>query len=374
MDLGLSEQQEMLRRVAREFLEAECPTSLVRDLEASERGYLPELWKRMAELGWLGLSFPSRYGGAGGELLDQVVLFEELGRAIVPGPMLASNVMAGQLLLHAGTEEQKADLLPRMARGDAIVTLAAPHASLNGGHTEIRAVAGGGGYVVDGDALFVPYAHVADYILCVAHTGKADGGGGVTLFLVDAGTAGLTTVPMESVANYKQHEVRFRDLRVDGRWVVGQEGTGSAPLAKASAWAIVVQCGEMVGRAEKVLDMVVEYSKVRVAFGRPIGSFQAVQHRCADLRVSVDGARVVTYRAAWKLAQGLPSGEEVAMAKACAGNVSRQAAVAGHSIFAGIAFTVEHDMQLYTMRSKISEASLGDTDFHLDKLAECMGL
>ena len=379
MNLALNEQQEMLRRTAREFLEAQCPTSLVRECEDSDSGYSLELWKRMAELGWLGLTLSPEYGGSGGGLLDQVVLFEELGRAIAPGPLLTSMVFAGRVISDAGTASQKADLLPRMARGDVITT-----AALGGPDTDPQGVGlvaqpdGSGGYSISGTKLFVPFAHVSGFILCSADTSgssasPATDGARETLFLIDTTSAGIEAVLMESLAGYKQHEVVFVNVEAGTENVVGEPARAQEALAKATEWAIVIQCAEMIGRAEKVLDMVVEYSKVRVQFGRPIGAFQAVQHRCADLKVSIDGARLVTHQAAWKLEQGLSCSEDVSMAKAFAGSASRQAIVAGHGIFAGVAFTVEHDMQLYTMRSKIAEASLGDTDSHLDRLAQLMG-
>ena len=380
MDLGLSEQQQILRQTAREFLEGECPISLVRELEGGEEGYSLSLWKKMADLDWLGLALPPQYGGAGGSPVDAVVLFEEMGRALVPGPILPSCVMAAQTLLRAATEAQKADLLSAIARGDVIVTtaLGEPGSGLAGGGLGLRAAPDSGGYVIDGALLFVPYAHRADYILCVAETNgragdvgqPAKAGEGDTLFLVEAGSPGVTANLLDSVAGYKQHEVLFQGVTVREEAVLGGVGQASGYLVEAGDWATVMQCAEIVGRAEKILEMVVEYAKNRVQFGRPIGSFQAVQHRCADLRVGVDGARLVTHQAAWKLAEGLPSSTDVSMAKACAGSLSRQAVAAGHIIFAGIAFTMEHDMQLYTMRSKIAEANLGDTDFHLDRLSE----
>ena len=221
--------------------------------------------------------------------------------------------------------------------------------------------------------MFVPYAHVADTMVCVAGLqGSTVATEFLTVFMVDLSAPGVTATPMESIADYKQHRVRLQEVRVGREDVLGQVGGAAHALAKAQDWATVTQCAEIIGRAEKILEMVVEYSHNRVQFGRPIGSFQAIQHQCADLRVAVDGARLVTYQAAWKLEQGLPWAEDVSVAKACAGNLSRQAVATGHGIFAGIAFTVEHDMQLYTMRSKIAEANLGDSDFHLDRLADAM--
>jgi alkylation response protein AidB-like acyl-CoA dehydrogenase len=397
MDLGLSERHQILKRTARELLEAECPAALVREIEDSERGYSPDLWKQMADLGWLGLALPPEYGGSGGDLVDQVVLFEELGRAIVPSPVLPSTVLCGQTLLNAGGGEQKERLLPGISRGDTIVVPAG--AALPGGPLrsglQIRPAGDGSDFVIEGSSLFVPYAHVADYLLCAsmndggpegtARPPRASGGPetapsargnedpDLTLCLVETGDPGVSATLLPSVGGYKQHEVALQDAKVPNENMVGQVGRGWGPLTRAMEWTTVVQCAEMVGRAQKVLDMVVEYSKIRVQFGRPIGSFQAVQHRCADLKVAVDGARLVNYQAAWKMVEGLPCSEDVAIAKAFAGSLSRQATVAGHAIFAGIAFTADHDMQLYSMRSKIAEANLGDTEFHLDRLGKQMG-
>jgi alkylation response protein AidB-like acyl-CoA dehydrogenase len=337
----------------------------------------------MADLGWLGLAIPSEFGGADGSLIDQEVLFEEIGRALVPGPLFASSVLATQILLRASSQDQKVDLLPGMARGETVVTTAPGEPSIGPGYggLDLKAVADSSGYLLEGARLFMPYAHEADYILCTAETSRDGGttptpepGEGATLFLIDTATAGVKTQLLESVAGYKQHQVMYDQVRVQHGAVLGRMGYGLDYLAGAVEWATVVQCGEIIGRSEKVLELVVEYSKNRIQFGRPIGSFQAVQHQCADLKVALDGARLVTRQAAWKLTEGLPCSDDVSMAKACAGSLSRLATATGHGIFAGIAFTVEHDMQLYTMRSKIAESNLGDTDYHLAKLGAQMGL
>ncbi len=379
MDLGLNEQQTLLARTAREFLESECPISLLRGLEDSKEGYPLDLWRKIADLGWLGLAIPTEYGGEGGSLLDQTVLFQEVGRAMAPGPLLATSAYAVQAILGAGSDEQKSRLLPAMAGGETVVTTVLAGQGLNDGQElRLRATADGQGYVLEGTALFVPYADSADLILCVAGSlGQTESTVYLTLFLVKTDSAGLTVTAMPSIGGYKQHEVRCRQVRVGSDAALGQLGGAAMYLGPAQEWATVLQCADIVGRSEKILEMVVEYSKNRVQFGRPIGSFQAVQHQCADLRTAVDGARIATFHAAWKVDNGGNAGnvtEEVAVAKACAGVLSRQATAVGHGIFAGIAFTVEHDMQLYTMRSKIAEANLGDTDFHLEQLGKSMGL
>ena len=366
MDLGLSEQQQLLKSTARDFLEAECPTSLVREVECSDRGYSESLWTKMAGLGWLGLALPEADGGSSGDATDLVVLAEEMGRALVPGPFFSSSVLCGQVLARCARPFQRQTLLGGICRGELIAAMVGAFP----GHGPVTAVRAGGWSVLDGRVGFVPYAGAADCFLVVPTSGS--GGHGAPMF-VNATSQGIVSVPMKSVPAHRQCEVELRGVRVpESHRLTGVDGTGCGALREALEWATVARCGEMVGRAEKVLEMVVDYSKSRVQFGRPVGSFQAVQHRCADLTVAVDGARLLTHQAAWKLSRGMPAGEDVSMAKAYCGSLSRRATEAGHSIFAGIAFAVEHDMHLYTARSKISEADLGDTDVHLGRIGQAL--
>ena len=359
MDFGLTERQEILRRSAREFLEIECPTSVVRAAEEAGEGHAPELWRKIAELGWLGISLPERYGGTGGSVTDQTVLFEEIGRTLTPGPLLTSSVLAAQIVLNAGNDAQKSALIPGVITGEVLLTLAKGE--------RLETASGDGRLTISGDGFFVPYATSAAHIICA--TRPAIGAWpDTTLVLVDPQADGVTMTAMESIANYPQFLVDFDDVPLPNDSVLGEIAGGKTALDLAAQRATVVQCAETLGRAQKVLEMVVEYASHRVAFGRPIGTFQAVQHRCADLRVAVDGGRMLTYQAACMLDQGLPAGDEVSMAKAHAGMLSRLATETGHSIFAGISFTVEHDMQLYSARAKIAEANLGDTEYHLDQL------
>ena len=366
MDLGLSEQQQLLKSTAREFLEAECPTSLVREVEGGDRGYSESLWTKMAGLGWLGLALPPEHGGSGGDATDLVVLAEEMGRALAPGPFFSSSVLCGQVLARCASPFQRETLLGGICRGELIAAMAGAFP----GHGSVTAARMGGRSVLHGRVRFVPHAGVADCFVVVPTS--SSGGHGAPMF-VNASSPGIVSALMKSVAAHRQCEVEFRGVRVpESHRLMGVDGTGCGALREALEWAAVARCGEMVGRAEKVMEMVVDYSKSRVQFGRPVGSFQAVQHRCADLTVAVDGARLLTHQAAWKLSRGMPAGEDVSMAKAYCGSLSRRATEAGHSIFAGIAFAVEHDMHLYTARSKISEADLGDTDVHLGRIGQAL--
>ena len=291
MDLSLSESQEMLRRTAREFLESNCPTTLVRELEDSAEGYSPELWRQMAELGWLGLPLPVEHGGIGGDAVDQLVLSSEMGRALLPSPYLTSSIVCGRLVELSGRDSQKADMLPLLAQGRLIMSLALEE---DGGEIPARVTKGDDGYRLNGVKSFAPFANSADILICVAG-GPEDGG--VTLCVVPADADGVTITPMTSIAGYPQARVEFNDIEVTHEMILGEDMDGDINLEPALEWATLARCGEMVGRGRKILEMVIDYAKSRVQFGRPIGAFQAIQHQLADLRVAVDAAELLAYRA-----------------------------------------------------------------------------
>ena len=363
----------MLRRSARDFLEANCPTSVIRDLESSNLPYSPEMWDRIANLGWPGLALPQQHGGEGGDIIDQLALAEEIGRAILPSPLLTSSVTCGQLLLQAGSPSQQAVFLPGLASGQTIMALALqePHRNLSLDHLSTTAVLHRDVYRISGVKTFVPYAASADLIICAAKTEDPQG---LTLALIEANDSGVAITPLSSIHGCPLAEVEFNNVAVSLDSILGQPATTQASVVNALEWTTLVQCGEMIGRAQKILEMVIDYSKSRVQFGRPIGAFQAVQHQCADLRVAVDVARMLTYRAACSLQDGLPSAEEIVIAKTAADEVSRLSTVTGHGIFAGISFTVEHDMQLYSARNRLAEASPGNALHQMDNIAQMMGL
>jgi alkylation response protein AidB-like acyl-CoA dehydrogenase len=377
MDFALSEEQEMLRKMSRDFLENECPKSLVREMEEDEQGYSPDLWKKMAELGWMGLVFPAEQGGEGMAFLDLAVLIEELGRALVPGPYLSTVVYCGLPILAAGTEEQKKEYLPRIAKGELIGTLALtePSASWDPQGVETRAEADGDDFVISGTKLFISDAHVSDLLLCVARTKDgANPEDGITLFLVDAKSPGITLTALKTIGSDKQFEVVLDKVRVPKKNILGQQDKGWDVVKELLPKAILAQCALMVGGAQQVLEMTVNYAKERVQFGKPIGSFQAIQHKCADMATDVDGCRFITYQAAWKLSEGLPCALEVSMAKAWVSEAYRRTCAEGHQIHGGIGFIKDHDMQLYYRRAKTSELMFGDADYHRELVAQQIGL
>jgi alkylation response protein AidB-like acyl-CoA dehydrogenase len=350
MDLGLSEQQEMLRSSALDFLKKECPKKLVKELDETEEGFSPELWRKIADLGWLGLPFPEKYGGGGGSFLDLAVLLEVMGYNIVPGPFFSTVVLGGLLILAGGSEEQKREWLPRIAGGEKILALALtePDVSYEASAVKTTAVSRNGGYVINGTKLFVLDANVADLILCVARTKEtSDQEKGVTVFL-------NVTVPKENILG-----------RLDKGWPLVQGLLEKATVAK---------CAEMVGGAQAALDMAVAYAKERVQFNRPIGSFQAIQHYCANMVSDVDGSRFVTHKAAWKVSEGLPAAMDVAVAKAWTSGAYGRVTLTAHQIFGAIGFTMDHDLHLYYRRAKAAEMMFGDGAYQRKVVARELGL
>ncbi len=377
MDLGLSEEQEMLKKSARDFLQKECPKRLVRQLDESDEGYSSELWRKMAELGWLGLVFPEACGGSGRDFLDLAILLEEMGYNIVPGPFFPTVVLGGLSILSAGSEEQKKQFLPKIASGEMILSFALtePAATYDAASVKTKATARNGEYVIKGTKLFVLNANVADYILCVARTRKTKNPeDGITLFLVDAKSPGLECTLLKTLARDKQCEVVFDNVTVSEENVVGKRDGGWPVVKDILQKAAVAKCAEMVGGAQAALDMAVNYAKERVQFGRPIGSFQAIQHYCANMAMDVSGSRFVTYKAAWKVSAALPAAFDAAIAKAWVSEAYGRVALSAHQIFGAIGFTMDHDIHLYYRQAKAAEIIFGGGDFHRAVVAQELGL
>ena len=374
MDLGLNEFQQMLRNSAREYLEAECPISYVRDMEQDERGYSPELWGAMAEMGWLGLAFPEEYGGEGLGFVELAILLEEMGSALLPGPYFSTVVMAGVALAQAGSEAQKNEYLARITRGQLIATLAItePSGLWEPRGIEANARRSDGGYVINGVKLYVPNAHVSDYVIVAARTGEGDTD--VSLFIVPSNADGLSQTLLQTIASDRQSELTFDKVMVGESALLGEFNGGWATVDTVLKWGAAGKCAEMLGGAQRVLDMTVQYAKERMQFGRAIGSFQAVQHHAADMAADVDGCRYITYQAAWTLAQGLPADREVSMAKAWVSDAYQRVCALGHQSHGAVGFTKEYDLQLYSRRAKAAELMFGDADVHLEGVASAIGL
>ena len=374
MDLGLNEAQQMLKNSAQEFLEAECPDTYVREMEEDENGYTSEMWQKLAEQGWLGLIIPEKYGGVELEFQDLAILLEEMGRYMLPGPYFSNVVLGGMSIMDSGTEEQKQEYLPRLAEGQIIVTLALnePSGRWDAEGIQLSATENGDDYTLNGTKLFVPNAHVSDYIVVAARTGSGEND--ISLFIVSSQTNGVNQTLLKTIASDRQSEVSFDNVSVSSSSLLGEKNQGWKTIEKVLKWGAIGKCAEMSGGGQSVLDMTVEYAKQRTQFGRPIGTFQAIQPHCANMATDVEGAKFITYQAAWMLSEGLPADREVAMAKAWVSDSYKRVCALGHQSHGAIGFTKEHNMQLYSRRAKAAELAFGDSDLHLDKVAEIIGL
>jgi alkylation response protein AidB-like acyl-CoA dehydrogenase len=366
----------MLRSMAREFLEQETPRTFVRDMEEDDNGFTQDLWQKIAQVGWLGLVIPEEYGGTGQNLVDLGILVEETGHGLLPGPFF-NTAFATLALLDAGTGAQKQQYLPRIASGDLIATAALlePYSRLDAQGIQLEAKKAGDDYVLNGTKLFVENAHVADTFLVAARTRRGrNPENGVTLFLVDAHAPGVTVDKLKTIASDNQCEVVLRNVQVSADSVVGEASKGWPVLQLLIQKGAALRSCQMVGALQEVLDMTVEYVKNRVQFGRPIGSFQAIQHYCANMATDVDGSRFITYQAIWRLGEGLPSDLEVSSAKAWVSDSAQRVAATAHQCHGAIGFTQEHDLQLFTRRLKAWEVSFGDGDYHREHVAQAMNI
>ncbi len=376
MDFALNEEQKMIRNSARDFLKSECPKSVVRELEESDFGYLPELWNKMAGLGWLGLPVPEEYEGTGLGLLELAVLFEEFGRAAMPGPVF-TTVISTLAILEGGTEEQKRKILPDVVSGKLILTLAMdePGSICDPEYVTTRAVKHDDGYSITGAKMFVPYANVAHRLVVVARTeGESGDKNGITLFLVDAQAPGIQLTAIKTIATDKQFQVDLSNVQVSAENIIGKLNDGYPLIKTTIEKAMAIQCAEMVGGAQQELDLTAEYTKTRIQFDRPIGTFQAAQHRLSDMYIDVQAARFSTYNAVWRLSEGLPSAKELAIAKLVTGKSCQRVAFSAQQLHGGIGVDLDYDLHFYYRREKALELTLGTPAYHLESLADVLNL
>ncbi len=373
MDLSLTETQRMIQESAREFMEREAPREAIVGLQRSETGFRPEVWETAAELGWLGMLIPEEYSGGGASLTDTAVLFEELGRGPLPGPFFSSGVLGALAVLEAGTDAQRSRILPAVARGQDVLTVAItePDSSWGQQGVQLRPQRRDGRYVLNGTKLFVGDAVAATHLIVAVRTG--DGEGDVSLLLVDRDAAGVSVRNLPGFLGW-QAEVRFDGVEapVDGL-LGGRENGGWAALERAMERAIPVLCAYKVGGCQAVFDMSVRYSQTRVQFGVPIGRFQRVQDHIIRLVNHLDAARWTTYEALWKLDTGRPAAAGVHLAKAVASEAYLEACNAAHEVHAGIGSALEYGLVPHTQMSRTLFHVLGDPRWHKRRMADALG-
>ncbi|HEV2861730.1 MAG TPA: acyl-CoA dehydrogenase family protein [Pyrinomonadaceae bacterium] len=367
MDFDLSKPQKLLKETARALLARECGPGRVRELMETETAHDEGLWRALAEQGWTGLTVPEEQGGLGLGLVEMAAVAEEMGRACLPGAFL-STLLAAALFERAGSAQQRAKFLEPIAAGEmkASVALLEEGASWDVDAVKLTATRGGGRFKVTGRKLFVADAGVADVLVCVARDGE-----GFALLPFERGAEGVKVRATPSMdATRKLYEVSFENASLAEADALGADGDARGALRAALEVATAVLCAEMVGGMQWVLDTTVEYAKTRQQFGRPVGSFQAVQHMCADMLLMTESARSAAYYAAWALTENDPSASTaVSVAKAYCSDAFREVANRGVQVHGGIGFTWEHDLQLYYKRSKSSETLFGDATFHRERIA-----
>jgi len=367
----------MLRTSARDFLTTECPKTLVREIEEDEKGYSPELWQKMAELGWMGLVIPDEYDGMGMEFFDLIILLEEMGRNILPGPFFSTVVLSAMPIIAAGTDEQKKEFLPKISDGEAIFTMALtePSATYEPSGVALKAEAQGDNFVLNGTKLFVENAHIADYMIVVTRTKDvASPEDGITLFIVDGKSSGIKTEVMPTIGADKLCEVVFNNVTVPKNNMLGELDKGWPIVAKTLEQAAMAKCAEMLGGCEATLDMTTEYSKERVQYGRPISSFQVLQHYMANMLIYLETARNLIYEAAWMVSEGMPCTQLVAAAKGWTNEAYKFITERGVQIHGAIGTTRDHDMGLYYRQALAADLAFGNTDFQREVVARELGL
>ncbi len=369
MDFAFNEDQEELRRYVRQWLEEKAGSETVRRLMETSEGYSSDLWSEIAEMGWQAMAIPEEYGGAGFGFLELAVILEEQGRTLLTAPFFSTTVLAAHALLLGGSDDHKQMLLPRVAAGETIATVAASdangHLTIDG--TETTAVRDGSGWLLTGTKRFVLDGHVADVLIVTADTG-----GGVDLFLVDASSVTASALPTMDETR-KQAEVVLDQVSLDNS--AHLDADAGAVLGRLGQIASVALSIESVGAAQRCLDMSVDYAKDRKQFNRPIGSFQSMKHKCADMLVTLEAAKSAAYYAAWAVSEAAEDAEEAAsIAKAYCTDAFYHCAAENIQIHGGIGFTWEHDAHLYFKRAKSSQLMFGSPQQHRSRLADLIGL
>jgi alkylation response protein AidB-like acyl-CoA dehydrogenase len=368
MDLSLSPAQQLLQRSARALLQQRCPPERVQELALDPRGFAADLWKEIATLGWPGLLIPPELGGSGGSVADALALVEELGRACFPSPFIGSAIVATTAVAAAGGRRAR-ELLPALAVGERICTLAVLEES---GRLDADALAmpvATPGRLT-GRKLFVADAHAATDVIVLGR-----GPAGPTALLLPMDRAGIEARPLDSMTGDKLFELSFTDVDIRPEDLLGAPGEGGTLMAPAFRLGALARSAEMVGAAQRVLELCVEHARVRVQGGRPIGGYQAVQHACADLFRDVESARWLTWEAAWTLESGRPDADSaVATAKAYCAEAALRVARRGHQIMGAIGYSEEHPLHLLHKRILAASLDAGDAGLHLETVARAIGL
>ncbi len=368
MDLDFTSEQTMLRDSAVKFFVNECNFEKVKHIEETEEGYSPELWQKVAELGWTGMYFPEAYGGYGGTFMDLVIIQEEIGKAVFPSPFFSTIIQCGLLILEGGTEDQKTDLLGRIAEGSLIMALAQYEPDTDFSYESITMTAEpkGDDYVLNGTKLFVMDANIAEKLIVAAKAGNA----GLSLFLVDAKAPGVKITKLPYVSAENACEVIFKDVKVSKTDMLGNPGAGADLLEKMYIKAAVAKAAEMSGGCKAAIDMTAKYAREREQYGNPIGGYQAIQHFMANMLMASDTCNNYLYRVTCMIDEGDDYSRDASALKAIANEAYRFVTERAVKIFGAIATTREGDAALYYRRAHPFSMFCGSTAYHYEKVAQ----
>ncbi len=376
MDLVLTEDQELIAKTAADFAKGKSPIARVRQLrdQNDATGFSRALWKEMAELGWVGIAFPESVGGAGLGFAELAVVLEELGKVLAPEPFLSTVLLGGQALLLAGDEAKAQAWLPKLCAGDAILALAhqEPKSRWNVRHVATRAVKDGAGWKLSGEKIQVLDGHVADALLIPARTSGGDAdASGISLFLVTPKARGLAITRQIRVDSRNAALVQLREVEAEG---VGREGAAGELLERVIDRATIGLCAEMLGGMEQAFAHTLEHLKTRKQFDVPIGSFQALKHRAADVFIELELARSVVMAAARAVdANDAELPKLASLAKAKCSDAYVLAANEAVQMFGGVGMTDEYDIGFYMKRARAAELTFGDAAFHRERWASLSG-
>jgi len=373
VDIKLTEEQVQLQDIASKFMDNECTFDFVRKMEKeSELGYCPDMWRQFAEMGWLGMMIPDKFGGMGMSLLDTVVLIRELGRHICPSPFLFTSVLAADLIAQAGTRAQKTELLPQIVAGEKIYAFAYQEFSrfFKPEHIKLQAQKSGEGYVLNGTKLFVEFADAADTLIVAARTGKKNSQSGLTLFLVDRNSTGISTKHMPTMSRDRHYQVDFDNVEVPTAAKLGNLGKGWAALEPSLHKAVIAFCAYTNGAGFEMHKHATKYASERVQFGRPIGQMQTIQGYLAQMIMELYGADMLTMFSAFQIDKGRHTRGYVAKTKAFSAETVGHVMDVSSQIFGGMGYMEDQDTTLFLRRGKQYQLALGGTEYWEDVIAE----
>ena len=372
MDITIDDDQRLLHDTALAFAQKALTPARIRELETTEDGFDTKVWRQMAEMGWTGAMFPEQYGGSGANLLDLALIVEALGQAATPSPIYSTVVEAGLLLLDAGSPAQRERYLPRIATGDVIMTAAItePGGGLAPGEIRTGITRSGNGFTVNGTKLFVRDAGAAEAIICLGRSGEGEND--LTLVIVPRDAPGLKLRRLQAAGGEALWEVIFHNVTVDADSVVGEPGDAWPHVARLLLRGAALKSAELVGIGQASLDLTLSYAKTRVQFERPIGSFQGVQHHCAEMYRDLEVSRLLAWQAAASLGDGLVGDRETAMAKAKTSEAMPAVTRTAHQIHGAIAYYRDYPLELYYHRAIAAQAAYGDAGHHRRALARLL--